>query len=79
MDRLRAVHNKALKIIQDRETSYRNRWEAEPIAYLWTNIWRKASGLESMINGGATDQEKIKEDLLDLVNAASMVYARMVK
>jgi hypothetical protein len=79
LDRLRAVHVKAVNIIVNRKTSYADHWEKEDIKSLWQNIFRKSEGLKNMVQIGATDLEKEKEDLLDLINAASMVYARIDK
>ena len=75
------VFDKALRLLEERDGSYGMRWVTEPMGHHYENVRRKAGGVADMIErlqGGETvNIDKLKEDLLDMMNYGAIVYKRI--
>jgi len=78
-EEVKHVHAKALELLKSKEEVYEDSWVREGIRVLSASNYRKASGLEVMFRNGSWKKQpdKVKEDLLDEINYAAILYRLM--
>ena len=75
-EEVKHVHAKALELLKSKEEVYEDSWIREGISGASESNYRKVSGLKVMFKNGSWKKylDKVKEDLLDEINYAAILY-----